>query len=135
MISKRQGDQRKHSLPENNRLHKRENGFIMKEISHNLMDCSMKQLTLQFHKIFFHISKGLASNVEKPLQLKNKKRVNIANFINIHIYRYIYIYIYIIYIYIYIYIYHLGNNKGILELMKTYYELKHLSHLDNVFIT
>ena len=39
-----------------------------------------------------------------------------------------------IYIYIYIYIYHLGNNKGVLELMKTYYELKHLSHLDNVYI-
>ena len=32
-------------------------------------------------------------------------------------------------------IYHLGNNKGVLELLKTYYELKHLSHLDNVFIT
>ena len=32
-------------------------------------------------------------------------------------------------------IYHLGNNIAILELMKTYYDLKHLSHLDNVFIT
>ena len=29
---------------------------------------------------------------------------------------------------------HLGNNKGVLELMKTYCELKHLSHLDNVYI-
>ena len=36
---------------------------------------------------------------------------------------------------VYVYIYHLGNNKGVLELMKTYDELKHLSHLDNVFIT
>ena len=99
MISKRQGDQRKHSLPENNRLHKRENGFIMKEISHNLMDCSMKQLTLQFHKIFFHISKGLASNSEKPLQLKNKKKNEYS-----YLYKYIYIYIYI-YIHIYIYTY------------------------------
>ena len=31
-------------------------------------------------------------------------------------------------------IYHLGNNKSLLWLMKTFYELKHLSHLDNVFI-
>ena len=66
----------------------------------------------------------------------------------IYIFYILYIdFIYILYIYIYIcvcvcvcvcvyvYIYHLGNNKGVLELMKTYDELKHLSHLDNVFIT
>ena len=35
----------------------------------------------------------------------------------------------------YKYIYRCINNKGVLELMKTYYELKHLSHLDNLFIT
>ena len=52
----------------------------------------MKQSTHQFHKIFFHISKCLACNAEKILQLKiTKKRVNIANFLNIYIYIYTYI--------------------------------------------
>ena len=53
----------------------------------------MKQSTHQFHKIFFHISKCLACNAEKTLQLKitKKKRINITNFINIYtnIYSYI----------------------------------------------
>ena len=31
--------------------------------------------------------------------------------------------------------YHLGNYKGVLELMKAYYELKQLSKVDNLFIT
>ena len=45
----------------------------------------MKQSTNQFHKIFFHISKCLARNAEKTLQLKitttttTKKKMNIAN--------------------------------------------------------
>ena len=44
----------------------------------------MKQSTHQFHKIFVHISKCLACNAEKTLHLKiTKKRMNIANFINI----------------------------------------------------
>ena len=52
-------------------------------ISHHLMDRAMKQSTHQFHKIFFHISKCLACNAEKTLQLKiTKKRMNKANFIN-----------------------------------------------------
>ena len=38
-----------------------------------------------------------------------------------------------LYIYITIGVYYIII--GVLELMKTYYELKHLSHLDNVFIT
>ena len=43
----------------------------------------MKQLTHQFHKIFFHISKCLACNAEKNITVEdNKKRMNIANFIN-----------------------------------------------------
>ena len=43
-----------------------------------------------YHKIFFRISKCLACNAEKALQLKiTKKRTNIANFINIFIYIYI----------------------------------------------
>ena len=43
-------------------------------ISHHLMDCAMKQSTHQFHKIIFHISKCLACNVEKTLQLKITKK-------------------------------------------------------------
>ena len=55
------------------------------------MDQAMKQSTHQFHKIFFHISKRLACNAEKLLQLKITKKMNITNFINIYtnIYRYI----------------------------------------------
>ena len=54
------------------------------EISHRLMDRAMKQSTHQFHKTFFHISKSLGCNAEKTLQLKNKKGMNIAYFINIY---------------------------------------------------
>ena len=49
------------------------------------MNRAMKQSTDQFHKIFFDISKCLACNAEKALHLKIKKRINIANFINIYI--------------------------------------------------
>ena len=52
-------------------------------ISHHLMDRAMKQSTHQFHKIFFHISKCLACNAEKLL--------NITNFINIYTNIYTYI--------------------------------------------
>ena len=56
------------------------------------MDCAAKQWIHQFHKIFFHISKCLACNAEKTLQLKKtKKRKNIANFINIYTNIYTYI--------------------------------------------
>ena len=55
------------------------------------MGRAMKQSTHQFHKIVFHISKCSACNAEKTLQLKNKKRMNIANFIYIYIYIYTYI--------------------------------------------
>ena len=49
------------------------------------MDRDMKQSTHQFHKRFFHISKCVARNAEKTLQLKiTKKRMNITNFINIY---------------------------------------------------
>ena len=53
---------------------------------------AMKQPTHQSHKIFFHISKCLASNAEKTLQLKiTKKRMNINNFINTYTSIYTYI--------------------------------------------
>ena len=57
------------------------------------MDRLMKQSTRQFHKIFFHISKCLACNAEKALQLKITKEneMNIANFINIYTNIYTYI--------------------------------------------
>ena len=51
----------------------------------------MKESTHQFHKIFFHISKCLACNAEETLQLKNNKRMNIVNFINIYTNIYTYI--------------------------------------------
>ena len=38
------------------------------------MDCAMKQSAHQFPKILFHISKCLACNVEKTLQLKITKK-------------------------------------------------------------
>ena len=47
----------------------------------------MKQSTHQIHKIFFHISKYLAFNAGKTLQLKiTRKRMNITNFINVYTY-------------------------------------------------
>ena len=60
-------------------------------ISHHLMDQAMKQSTHQFHKIFFHISKCLACNAEKTLQLKITKKMNIANFLNIYTNIYTYV--------------------------------------------
>ena len=51
----------------------------------------MKQQTHQFHKIVIHILKFLACNAEKTLQLKNKKSMNTANFINIYTNIYTYI--------------------------------------------
>ena len=38
------------------------------------MDRAMEQSTRQFQKIFFHISKYLACNAEKTLQLKITKK-------------------------------------------------------------
>ena len=56
----------------------------------------MNQLTHQFHKIFFHISKCLVCNVEKLLHLKiTKTSVNITN---LHMYIYIQIYIPILHV-------------------------------------
>ena len=47
---------------------------------------------IDFHKIFFHISKCLARNAEKNITVEDtKKRMNIANFINIYTNIYTYI--------------------------------------------
>ena len=49
------------------------------------MDLAIKQSNHEFHKIVFHISKSLACNAEKILQLKlKKKRIHRANFINVY---------------------------------------------------
>ena len=49
------------------------------------MDRAMKQSTHQFRKIFFHISKYLACHAKKNIAVEdNKKRINIANFIDIY---------------------------------------------------
>ena len=50
-------------------------------ISHHLMDRAMKQSTHQFHKMFVHISKCLACNAVKTVQLKppNITRSNIEH--------------------------------------------------------
>ena len=72
-ISKRQEDQRKQSFLEKKLLHKRENEFTMKTQNH-MMDRAMKQSTRQFHKKFAHISKCVAYNAEKKLQLRMTKQ-------------------------------------------------------------
>ena len=76
MISKRQGDQRKLSFLEkkNTPQHGRCIHYEHLETSHHLMDRAMNQSTHRFHKIFFHISKCLACNAEKTLQLKITKK-------------------------------------------------------------
>ena len=76
MITKIQGDQRKHSFLEKKNTPEKRKWIRYKhpEISHHLMDRATKQPTHQFHKIFFHISKCLACNTEKTLQLKITKK-------------------------------------------------------------
>ena len=48
------------------------------------MDRAMKQSTRQFRKIFVHISKCLACNAEKTLQLKITKKRNQHKLTNIY---------------------------------------------------
>ena len=76
-ISKRQGDQKKHSFLEKKTtaLKGKWIHYEHPEISHHLMGHAIKQSTHQSDKIFFHISKCWACNTEKTLKLKitNKK--------------------------------------------------------------
>ena len=54
-------------------------------MSHHFVDGAMKQSTRQFHKIFVNISKLSSMQCRKKLQSKTtKKRMNIANFMNIY---------------------------------------------------
>ena len=59
-------------------------------ISHDFMDCAMKQSTHQFHKIVLHITKCLVCRKNITVE-DNKKRMNITNFINIYANIYAYI--------------------------------------------
>ena len=50
----------------------------------------MKQPSHQFFKKFFHISKYLAYNAEKILELKiTKKIMSIASYVHMYIYTYV----------------------------------------------
>ena len=73
-ISKREGDQSKHSFCEKKNTDGKWICYEHPEISHHLMDCAIRQSTRQFQKIFFHISKCLAYNAEKILQLRITKK-------------------------------------------------------------
>ena len=75
-INKRQRDQSKHSFLEKKNTSEKGKWihYEQSEISHHLMKRAMKQSTHQFHKRFFHISKCLACNAEKTLQLKITKK-------------------------------------------------------------
>ena len=90
-ISKRQRGQNKHSFLEKKILHKRENEFTISiqkkhHYKHHSIDRAIKQLTDQFHKIFFYISKCLACNTEKYIAVEdNQKRLNKANFVKTYI--------------------------------------------------
>ena len=76
VISKRQGDRRKHSFLDRKKycIKGKMESLWAPRISHHLMDQAMKQSTYPFHKIFFHISKYLAINSGKILQLKITKK-------------------------------------------------------------
>ena len=94
-ISKRKGDQRKHSFLEKKRIpyNGKRIHYDHPEISHMLMNRAMTQSTHQFYKTVFHIAKCLACNAEKTSQLKITKKMNIAKFVNIYTNIYIYTYI------------------------------------------
>ena len=92
-ISKRQEDQRKHSF-----LEKKNTAWKGKwiqydhpEISHHLRDRAMKQSTRQFHKIFSYLKMFSMQCRKNSTVEDNKKRMNIANFLNIYTNIYTYI--------------------------------------------
>ena len=76
VISKRQGDRRKYIfLERKKKLHKRENGFTVSTQNITSMDgSSYEAIHSSISQIFFHISKSLACNAEKLLQLNITKK-------------------------------------------------------------
>ena len=82
-ISKRQGNQRKHSFPEKIQiLHKRENGFTM---STSLDGSSYEATHSTISQNIFSYLKMFSMQCRKNITVEdNKKRMNIANVINMH---------------------------------------------------
>ena len=88
-ISKRQGDQRKHSFLEKKILHKRENGFTINTKEYHMtwwivLWCNR---LINFTNIFSYL-KMFSMQCRKNITVEdNKKRINIAKFINIYVTR------------------------------------------------
>ena len=96
-ITKRQGDRRKHIFLERKKiLHKRENGFTMSTQNITSLDgSSYEAIHSSISQNIFSYLKMFSMQCRKNITVKdNKKRMNIANFVNIYIYTHKYIYIY-----------------------------------------
>ena len=94
VISKRQGERRKHSFLERKKiLHIRENGFIMS--THNITSLdgsSYEAIHSSIPQNIFSYLKVFNMQCRKIITVEdNKKRINITNFINIHTNIYAYI--------------------------------------------
>ena len=78
-MSKRQGNQMKHSFLEKKYCIKRENGFTMNNQKYRISWWIVlwRNRFINFTIFFFHISKYLACNAEKALQLKIAKKERI----------------------------------------------------------
>ena len=93
-ISKRQGDRRKHSFLERKKiLHKRENGFTMSTQNITSLDgSSYEAIHSSISQNIFSYLKMFSIQCRKDITVEdNKKRMNIANFINIYTNIYTYI--------------------------------------------
>ena len=94
VISKRQGDRRKHSFLERKKiLHKRENGFTMSTQNITSLDgSSYEAIHSSISQNIFSYLKMFSMQCRKIITVEdNKKRMNITNFINIYTKIYTYI--------------------------------------------
>ena len=92
-IRNRNGDQRKHSFLEKKKSIKGKMDSLWTPRSITSLDGSCYEaINSSVSQTFFHIWKCLACNAEKNITVEdNKKRMNIANFINIYTNKYTYI--------------------------------------------
>ena len=93
-ISKRQRERRKHSFLERKKiLHKRENGFTMNTQNITSLDgSSYEAIHSSISQNIFSYLKMFSMQCRKNITVEdNKKRMNIANFINIYTNIYTYI--------------------------------------------
>ena len=93
-ISKRQRERRKHSFLERKKiLHKRENGFTMNTQNITSLDgSSYEVIHSSISQNIFSYLKMFSMQCRKNITVEdNKKRMNIANFINIYTNIYTYI--------------------------------------------